>query len=463
MKTFKHYINEANLSIADLNKELYRWNNFKNKIETGDAFATTKGGSIVLDKSVLDGVIDPSDIKALTSKGKKVTWSQLEKTHEFGGGGGGADPTGAQWEALICVGVNKLKGLSDWNSGSEWSDVKHFWTNHQEASLLLAKDFIKKFKISELTQLGGATAATNNEWLGKDRTPKTDMINKKIHISLKKAGGSQLMSAGPAEALSTFHAALSTYSLSNVGDIHKLMNNIENDMGKMSTRGTITSIKAMRDSGKKLSKADKSKIAEMENFHKIAKDLTNQFDQIFKTNEFKNHFCFEAASGTVKFKPSPTAIATHIVVFDPLGKINNTLLLDSIDKAGSKLSKGNNFYVSFKGGSTYPYLTVRTKKVKIKESFADIVKDECSLGYLSEDVEQLNEFQLFDKLMSGVTNISNKIVNGAKKILKGILSRIKEAFNQLKQLGAKMMIGLIHFFGLDIKSVKVSGGGIYPL
>jgi hypothetical protein len=26
-----------------------------------------------------------------------------------------------------------------------------------------------------------------------------------------------------------------------------------------------------------------------------------------------------------------------------------------------------------------------------------------------------------------------------------------------------MMIGLIHFFGLDIKSVKVSGGGIYPL
>jgi hypothetical protein len=461
MKSFKNYIREGNLSKADLKKDLWRWNVFVNKIQTGDPFVTVDG-TIVLDKSVLDGVNSVDDLSKLTANGKTVTWNKLEKTHEFGGHGSGKDPSGVQWEALICVGVNKVKGIKSWNKGPEWEAIKHFWNNYGEVSILLAKDFIKTYKISELKQLGGGTAPTNEEWLGKDRTPKTDMINKRVHISLKKSGGSSLMTASPAETLSTFNAALSAYTSSNVKAIHSLMDGVENDMGKMSTKGTITSIKDLRSSGKKLSPADKAKIAEMEGLHQVATDLTKKFDNIFKSMEFKSQFCFEAASGATKFKPSPEAIATDVVVFHPQGYIENTLKLDNASKAGMYLAKSNNFYVSFKGGSTRPYLTLRTKKVKIKESFADIVREECSM-LLAEDVQGLNEFQLFDKLKSSLSGVSSAVIKGAKKILNAILKRIKEAFVALKRLGDKMLKGLMNFFGIDVQSIKVVGGGPFPL
>ena len=48
---------------------------------------------------------------------------------------------------------------------------------------------------------------TNPEWEGKNKTPKTDIKSGRNKISLKKFGGSQLMSAGTAEAVSTFRAA----------------------------------------------------------------------------------------------------------------------------------------------------------------------------------------------------------------------------------------------------------------
>jgi hypothetical protein len=462
MKDFKEFISESNLKKSDLKKDLWRWTAFVDKIQTSDPFATLDGDTIVLDKSVLDGVNNADDLGKLTSDGKTVNWNKLEKTHEFGGHGSSKDPSGAQWEALICVGVNKVKGVKSWNKGDEWKAIKHFWDNYEAASILLAKDFIKTYRISELKQLGGGTAPINKEWLGTNKTPKTDMINKKVRISLKKSGGSQLMSASPAETLSTFNAALVTYTLSNKEAIHSLMNDVENDMGRMSTKGSITSIKDLRSSGKTLSPADKAKIAEMEGLHQVADDLTKKFNSIFKSMEFKSHFCFEAASGATKFKPSPEAIASDVVVFHPLGYIENTLKLDNAGKAGMYLAKNNNFYVSFKGGTQRPYLTLRTKKVKIKESFADIIREECSM-LLAEDVQGLNEFQLFDKLKSSLSGISPTVIKGAKKILNAILKRIKEAFVSLKRLGDKMLKGLMDFFGIDVKSIKVVGGGPFPL
>ena len=49
-------INEANLKIGDLKKDLWRWQAFVKKIKTGDPFITTDGKKIVLDKSILKGV-----------------------------------------------------------------------------------------------------------------------------------------------------------------------------------------------------------------------------------------------------------------------------------------------------------------------------------------------------------------------------------------------------------------------
>ena len=460
----EEYINEAKLGLGDLGKDLWRWQAFVKKVKTGDPFVTTDGGTVVLDKDILKGVTNVASMKGvkLTVKGTPITWSKLEKTPEFGGGGSSGEPSGAQWEALICVGVNKIKGKYK-NTSDEWKSIQQFWPTYGKAATAIGQAFIKEYKVNELRQLGGSTAATNKEWLGKDKTPKTDMIFGKTHISLKKKGGSQLMSGGPAEALSTFNAALATYSQSNTKDIHKLMDSIESDMGKMATNDSITSIKKLKNSGKRLSKADAAKVAEMDSLHDASISLNKQLDQVFATNEFKSHFCWEAATGSTKFKPSPDAIATHVSVFDPLGSIHKSLKLDSINKAGMYLAKNNNFYVSFKGGGAgKPYLVLRTKKAKITETFDDIIREECS-QFLTEDMQYLNEFQLFDKLKKSVTNVSSQIVNQAKKILNNIITRIKQAFNDLKRLGEGMMSGLLKFFGLEVRNIKINGGGDFPL
>ena len=117
----------------------------------------------------------------------------------------------------------------------------------------------------------------------------------------------------------------------------------------MTTRGTIGSIEDLRDSGKTLSKADQDRIAEMEGLQLNAKELTDKLGSLFTDNTFKSYFCWEA-TGTVKFKPSPDAIANVIVKFNETGTIKDYLLLDSPLTAGKTLAKGNDFFVSFKTG-----------------------------------------------------------------------------------------------------------------
>ncbi len=78
----------------------------------------------------------------------------------------------------------------------------------------LGNAFVKELNIKgELKQLGASTLPINPEWKGTNKTPKTDLIYGKQKISLKKSGGSQLMSGGQAESISTFEAAKGMYSI----------------------------------------------------------------------------------------------------------------------------------------------------------------------------------------------------------------------------------------------------------
>jgi len=383
-------------------------------------------------------------------------------------------PSGAQWEALIAVAVNKIKGKS-WNTGPEWSDVGKFWGEYEGPSMRLGQDFIDKIGVSELKQLGGGTAATNPTWKGTDRTPKTDIIGGKQKISLKKASGSQLMSAGQNEAISTFEAAMSMYSIDGSGKrkVLSVISTIEEDMGRMSTRGTIGSLEKLRDSGKKLSREDEAKIKEMEGLQLNAKSITDKLDNLFRDETFKSYFCWEAATGTVKFKPSPDAISNVIVKFQETGSIKDFLILDSAKSAGKTLAKGNNFFVSFKTGAanSRPYLSLRSKNVRaIKKditeqvTFRDIIVEELEKeGMLSESIQQLDEFAMLRNVKSKLKNVSSRVVNAAKRVYDAIMKRISEAFSFIKTLGEKMIKGLLNFLGITVDKVSVSGGGRFPL
>ena len=119
-----------------------------------------------------------------------------------------------------------------------------------------------------------------------NKTPKTDLISGTHKISLKKHGGSQLMSAGPAEAVSTFEAAMGRYSISKEGKkaVTSLMNSVQKKMGAMSTKGTIGAIEKLRDATpkSKRSKALKAKIEEMEGLLVDADFLSKNMDKLFK-------------------------------------------------------------------------------------------------------------------------------------------------------------------------------------
>ncbi len=112
--------------------------------------------------------------------------------------------------------------------------------------------------------------------------------------------------------------------------------------------------------------------------------------------------------------------------------------------------------------SLHPLLALRTKKVNIKESFADIVKNETSL-FLLEDKDVLNEFQLFDKIKKSTKSISSKVAKAATKILQNILKRIDEAFKSIKNLGDRIIHGIMWFFGIEVNKIKIKSGGNYPL
>jgi len=245
----------------------------------------------------------------------------------------------------------------------------------------------------------------------------------------------------------------------------------------MSSSGYITDLEKLRDSGNTLTKADKDRIEEMESLQVNAEYLNGQLNKVFQDTTFRQYFCWEAATGTVKFKPSPEAISNELTVFDAKnGTIKNSLKLDSPDKAGLTIAKQNSFYVSFKTGGrkSKPYLSLRSRKARKTDfveqvTFADIVYEELNkYDYgqnllLESEVQQLDEFQIFNKLASKVRGVANNIKNTVKNIYVAIMKRVSEAFDFIKKLGAELVEGLMSFLGVEVSNVQVKGSGDFAL
>lgn len=385
---------------------------------------------------------------------------------------GKAMPSGEDWESLIIVAYNNTF------EGYEWERAEKFWADYGNDAKAIASSFRKEIKSKSLSQLGASTAALNADWGGSNKTPKTDILGSSDErISLKKAGGSQLMSGGQEEALATFSAAMKMVGENKPKILDSFLNTLEDKMGRMSQKGTISALEKLRDSGQKLTPDQEKSIAEMEQLQLNAQEINKDMSSVFKDIYFKSCFCFEAATGTNKFADK-NAIANELIEFNPgNGKITAHLPMKKIEDA-KPLAQSNSFYVSFKtgGGGSKPYLALRTKKMSKKqmlgeevETFRDIVveefsKSEYGMSMLNEaNEQQLNEFQIFNKLSKGLKNVSSKVKSQAKKILDAILKRIKQAFDAIKRLGKGMFNGIMHFLGMEVSSVKISSGGSFPL
>jgi len=489
MIRFKTFLTEGGLSKADIwkrdNKKLFIQKAVAGELVdiSGDPIdSIPKNDPVIklirkLDDTPETGTEDDKEL----SNTIRSAFKSLGKIDKAGNGfspPSSGEPAGEDWESLIAVAVNRINKLK-WKKGEEWKRAEKFWSDYQKPSMKLGEAFISEFGLTDLKQLGSSTLATNKKWKGINKTPKTDLISGTHKISLKKHGGSQLMSAGPAEAVSTFEAAMGRYSISKEGKkaVTSLMNSVQKKMGAMSTKGTIGAIEKLRDATpkSKRSKALKAKIEEMEGLQVDADFLSKKMDKLFKDKQFKKYFCWEAASGEVKFKPSPKGISNVIVTFKDTGSIANILPLDSPAKAGKILANGNGFYVSFKtgGGGSKPYLSLRSSKLSsIKKllnqgddipTFKTIIMEEYKKEFINESVEYLDEFKLFDKLKRKIKDVSKDVVDRAGKILSAVMKRISEAFDYILKLGEQMLQGFLNFFGLSVSNVTVEGGGKYPL
>ena len=383
-------------------------------------------------------------------------------------------PTGAEWESIIAIGVNKIKGKA-WDTGREWEVGGKFWEEYGDIGIKIGKDFISQIGVDRLEGTGQSSASLNPKWRGTNKTPKTDIKSSKHNISLKKAGGSQLMSGSKDEVISTVEAAQETFGASNPKVVQNLVSIMEKKLVKLSETDSVSSIDSLRDK-EKLSDKEVEQIAELDSARIGAKEIEQEFNKVFASKEFLGHFCFEAATGNIKFKDSWPS-ATVVCTFNPdKATLSDVLFLDSPEGAGVKLASGNQFYVSFKStAGSAPYLAMRSKKrsKKAKSQFIEdtlpslktiLVEEMSRGGLLTEELQQLDEFALLNNLKQKISDFGSSIKRTVLNVWKNIMERIKRALAMIARLGKKALASLRKFFGLDIANAKLTRtGGVYPV
>ena len=349
---------------ADLYKRKNK-SSFVDRVNSGELVSVSGDTISIKDRagwqelsSEISNSNEPADVPDLAKKVRKslgVPFTQIDKIANGFSTLTGRDPTGEDWEAGIAVGLDKLAGKK-WNESEEWDRFGKYWGSWEEQAMKTAEAFRSELGIKELKQTGSSRATLSKVWKGTNKTPKTDLLGGKERISLKKAGGSQLMSASKDEAISTVEAAMATYGQSGKGkgEFNKLLKSFEDNLVKFSAKGSVNQLRKNPKHAAEFEIAD-AKTA------KINEDIEKYINSSLG---FKSHFCWEAATGHTKFGRDTWPTATLIVTFKGTGGIDHYLKLDTPESAGKTLAKGNNFYVSFKSsGNSAPYLSLRSKNI----------------------------------------------------------------------------------------------------
>lgn len=478
MKSFKTYLKESNNFLAEASILDPKYGEghkfmvkspptFAKQLEKGDVITVVKNkkGNPDFGSGEYEKTLELPNGKLIKVAGKNTSYASSNFNHLKGEK---IVPKGEDWESLIVVAYNNKM------EGSEWDRAEKFWGEYRDQSKQIVKEFKRVIKSKNLEQLGASTAKLNPNWGGKDNTPKTDIIgNSNEKISLKKAGGSQLMSAGAAEAVSTFNAAMQIVGRNKPTILTSFVDTLEQKMTKLTSGGTISALQKLKTSGEKLTPQQKTAIEEMDRAQLNAKEINEDMNKLFQHEYFKTAFCFEAATGTHKFIEKD-AIANFLIEFDPdKGKITKDMRIAKVEDA-APLAKTNKFYVSFKTSSNKPYLALRSSQLSkrelagLTESFKDIVLDEMNssefgMQMLSESTEQLNEFAMFNRLVDKVKDVGSKVKAEAKKIVDAVMTRVKKALSYIKSLGEKMFSAILNFLGMDVSSVRVKSSGALPL
>lgn len=349
----------------------------------------------------------------------------------------GGSIKGAEWEEIICACYNMRSKRVSLDEAKKLAGIEKTWKSKYNSAIeegfqIVDSAWTRPTGVME--HFGSGSSVLNTKWdqffidtTGKSapsttRTPKTDMYIGSQHISLKKAGGSQLMSGGKAESLATLaHVYESVPTSIKTKEFNTAWRTLEKDINQKFTKINVGANKSTTDIKREIKAGVKNEvttaIAEAMENHTA---MQNAIREIFSSLEARKEFVREAMTGGAKFSDQ-LAVATHILVFDPVqGKasykeINDTLITEYARKVG--------FQINFKkgGASSTPYTNLRgAMSESIEESFAE---EEF-------DSEMLHE-GLLGRIGSGIMRFLSGILGRVWRKLKSSLSRSFKALNRI--------------------------------
>tara|TARA_B100000029_G_scaffold148151_1_gene143330 strand:+ start:778 stop:2475 length:1698 start_codon:yes stop_codon:yes gene_type:complete len=430
-------------------------------------------------------------------------------------------PTGGEWEGMISIGYN-MKRLGEIAptqttankgeygiSAKEFKQMKKdFWGKWGESAIQVGNAFYDTLDKSAMTQYGAGSGTLSGDWKnwgGKNATPKTDMYlgsgEAGQRISLKKKGGSQLMSAAKNETIATFKAAMQLMGDNNNKEVGVLIEDIKEKFQTIDLGGTLKDLKDKKGFANPKNMSQKThddvmnKVASQED---VNTEIGNQINELLNNNQsLKEYFVFEAASGYTKFG-NTKATADFVIEFDPTkeGKSTIAQYREFGDMSGKivvskdivNLANKTDFYCSFKTGAKSPYTSLRTKERKEDERKSKsneqydiptlrnliidhIESNELTKTFLPENFEQLDEFALLNRAIQGIKRGATRLKSTAKdmymnltvrvtEFLKGLYKKVFAVLDKIKKLAGKALHALMRFFGFEIDNATSKGPAI---
>lgn len=390
-------------------------------------------------------------------------------------------PSGQTWEALISVALTNPKNpekLPEWKAAAQW------WSNEtiKKQSLALANSFKKEFKIQSLSQLGNTRGKLSSNWIrwgGSNSTPKTDVISGNYHISLKKKGGSQLVSGLAGEMQATFNAAKETIGGDSAlsRETIEWIDNLGSKMVKLGYKGYVKDLddlEKIEPDLQDLSPRQQDWIKEKNDLRKQNKELTKDLERFFQNENFKKAFCFEAVTGTKKFA-SKDAVANQLVEFDPeTGVLTKKIPVRTLNSV-SNMAATTKFYFSFKTSSGQSAVAIRSSAAKFMNdskipTLREMILDEYFSmdesvktiveNRLNESSTPLNEISvmgIINNLKDKASDVAPKVKNAIVNFFKNLAEKVMSAIESIKKLGKNMIDGLLEFLGIEVVLKDVKG------
>jgi len=264
----KETLNEQTFDIANILKEKY-WKALIDKVKAGEDILTEKpSGKITISKTWLKEFEPLAKTKGAlgtyfkgggksyipiipATNGQKYTLSQLSKSTFTSKGGGKIPSDPAYYEMAISKwhNIDNLGMKEDVAIAAAEVDINKYanFSDHlDEVGKAVAGSSEIKGISGKLVYTGKRNYSPSPNWTTSEGTPKTDILNSKYRVSLKKKGGSQLTSGGPGDAKGLFTAGLEFYKKHDDGDsklADSIISTVDSKFKKFHADATVTEIK----------------------------------------------------------------------------------------------------------------------------------------------------------------------------------------------------------------------------